>query len=219
MMAILNRTQDLPRDRAELYEQCARLLLHQWKIDLGSDPELAKATLDYKDKRNLLLRVARVMYESEGGLAANLIEEAQLERTLAQGLEGIPGLRAERAARALIDQLRGRNFMLCWLGGRSFAFVHRTFLEYFCALEIRLRFEQEQTIVLEQLKSEIYGRHWRDGNWREVLCLLAGMIAPRFVAEVLLYLLEQPDPTRARQRIPRGTLHSRSPQACRARPS
>lgn len=30
MMAILNRTQEMPRDRAELYHQCARLLLHQW---------------------------------------------------------------------------------------------------------------------------------------------------------------------------------------------
>ena len=63
MMAILNRTQDLPRDRAELYEQCARLLLHQWKVDvaLAPDPELAKASIDYKDKRGLLLRVARTM--------------------------------------------------------------------------------------------------------------------------------------------------------------
>ena len=45
MMAILNRTQDLPRDRTELYEQCARLLLHQWKVELALalDPELAKA--------------------------------------------------------------------------------------------------------------------------------------------------------------------------------
>ena len=194
MMALLNRTQDLPRDRAELYEQCARLLLHQWKIDLSSDSELAKATLDYKDKRNLLLGVARVMHESDGGLKGNLIEEVLLESTLAQGLEDVPGLRVERAARALIGQLRGRNFMLCWLGGGSYAFVHRTFLEYFCALEIQLRFEQEQTLSLEQLKSEVYGRHWRDENWHEVLCLLAGMIAPRFVAEILVYLLKRPDP-------------------------
>ena len=78
MMAILNRTQELPRDRAELYEQCARLLLHQWKPDVAfaPDPELAKASLDFKDKRGLLLRVARAMQSSVGGLAGNLIDEA-----------------------------------------------------------------------------------------------------------------------------------------------
>ena len=195
MMAILNRTQDLPRDRAELYEQCARLLLHQWKVDLAfsSYPELANASLDFKDKRNLLLRVARSMQTSERGLADNLIDEHSLETTLESGLKGIPNLRAGRAARALIEQLRGRNFMLSSVGGRSYAFVHRTFLEYFCAVEIRERFQTDQTLTLEQLKVEIFG-HWADESWHEVLCLLAGMIAPRFVAQILEYLLEQPDP-------------------------
>jgi predicted NACHT family NTPase len=105
----------------------------------------------------------------------------------------MPNLRPDRAARALIEQLRGRNFMLCSVGGRSYAFVHRTFLEYFCALEIRERFQTDQTLTVGQLKMEIFA-HWADESWQEVLCLLAGMIAPRFVAEVLEYLLQQPDP-------------------------
>src|ERR1044071_1905473 len=102
MMAILNRTQDLPRDRAELYEQCARLLLHQWKMEgaFSADPELAKASLDFKDKRGLLLRIARAMQISERGLAGNLIDEVTLEDTLAEGLHDVPHLRPERAARA-----------------------------------------------------------------------------------------------------------------------
>ncbi|MFO1206043.1 MAG: HEAT repeat domain-containing protein [Burkholderiales bacterium] len=195
MMAILNRTQDLPRDRAELYEQCARLLLHQWKVDVAfaSDPELAKASLDYQDKRGLLLRVAGAMQTSERGLAGNLIDEATLECTLAEGLKDFPNLRAERAARALIEQLRGRNFMLCWVGGRSYAFVHRTFLEYFCAVEIRTRFETEQSLSIGELKTGVFG-HWHEETWHEVLCLLAGLIAPHFVAEILDWLLAQSDP-------------------------
>jgi predicted NACHT family NTPase len=202
MMAILNRTQDLPRDRAELYEQCARLLLHQWKVDVAfdADPELSKASLDYKDKRGLLLRVARAMQTSQQGLAGNLIGEDELEGTLVGGLEGVPNLRSDRAARALIEQLRGRNFMLCSLGGRSYAFVHRTFLEYFCAVEIRERFQMEQSLSLEQLKTEIFG-HWADETWHEVLSLLAGMLAPRFVAEILDWLLARPDPEDARPHV------------------
>ncbi|WP_233094047.1 HEAT repeat domain-containing protein [Azotobacter chroococcum] len=195
MMAILNRTQDLPRDRAELYEQCARLLLHKWKVDLAfaPDPELAKASLDYQDKRNLMFHVARRMQTSGHGLAGNLIDEAALEATLADGLKSVSGLRPERAARALIEQLRGRSFMLCSIGGRSYAFVHRTFLEYFCAAEIHMRFEKEQSLSIEELKTGIFG-HWQEETWHEVLCLLAGMIAPRFVREILEWLLAQPDP-------------------------
>jgi hypothetical protein len=37
-------------------------------------------------------------------------------------------------ARALIDQLRARHHILAFLGGHSYSFVHRTFLEYFAPL-------------------------------------------------------------------------------------
>ena len=33
MMVILNRRQELPRDRSELYEQATRVLLHHWDVD------------------------------------------------------------------------------------------------------------------------------------------------------------------------------------------
>jgi predicted NACHT family NTPase len=209
MMAILNRTQDLPRDRTELYEQCARLLLHQWKVELALalDPELAKASLDFKDKRKLLLRVSRAMQTSERGLAGNLIDEDTLERTLTEGLKGMPNLRPDRAARALIEQLRGRNFMLCSVGGRSYAFVHRTFLEYFCALEIRERFQTDQTLTIEELKSKIFA-HWAEESWHEVLCLLAGMIAPPAVRPAT-------DLSRA---LPRRSLCGRGEKAKRVGP-
>jgi hypothetical protein len=196
MMSVLNRTQDLPRDRAELYEQCARLLLHQWKIDVAfqTDPDLANASLDFKDKRSLLLQVARAMHSGERGLAGNLIDEETLENTLANGLNEIRVSLPTRAARSLIDQLRGRNFMLCYMGGHSYAFVHRTFLEYFCAVEIRERFEKERTLSLEQLKEEIYG-NWDDETWHEVLCLLAGMISAKFSEQILQWLITRPDPS------------------------
>ncbi|MEB3317783.1 MAG: NACHT domain-containing protein [Cyanobacteriota bacterium] len=134
LMAILNRTQELPRDRSELYHRCARLLLDQWKTDeaFARDPVLAKALLDYKDKRDLLMAVAWRLQASTKGLAGNLMEEEDLEHFLSEGLRGIAELRPERSARALIEQLRGSNFMLCAVGSGNYGFVHRTFLEYFC---------------------------------------------------------------------------------------
>ena len=194
MMAIINRTQELPRDRVDLYEQCTRLLLYQWKADQAfvTDPELSRAHLDYRDKRDLMMRVAAAMQSSEGGLAGNFIDEATLEATLAEGLSGCADVRRERAARALIQQLRGRNFMLSSLGSGKYAFVHRTFLEYFAALAILDQFQAKQTLTREQLKEGIYG-HWPDEVWHEVLCLLAAMLDAGVVAEVVEWLLAKPD--------------------------
>ncbi|MDY6807132.1 MAG: NACHT domain-containing protein, partial [Cyanobacteriota bacterium] len=56
MMAILNRNQELPRDRAELYNQASKLLLHQWDVERSLQDR--KITIDYRDKQEILRRVA-----------------------------------------------------------------------------------------------------------------------------------------------------------------
>ncbi len=42
LMAILNRGEELPRDRARLYEKASEVLLHQWDVEakLLKDPQL-----------------------------------------------------------------------------------------------------------------------------------------------------------------------------------
>lgn len=202
LTAFLSRTEALPRHRAALYEECASLLLQRWKTDLAleSDRELAKASLDFIDKRALLAKVARAMQSSEGSFAANLIDEGTLDRTLTEALRGFPDLRPDRAARALVNQLRGRSFVLSSVGAGWYAFVHRSFLEYFCACEIRDRFESQRSLSLEGLTTEVFGR-WSDPTWHEVLSLLAGMLAPRFVAPLIQHLLSQPDPEHTCQAV------------------
>ena len=139
MMAVLNRHQELPRDRVDLYQQCSRLLLHQWDTEraLGDFPGLS-AEIGLREKTEILRVVAyamqtRVSDESranyiDGNTLTGLIED-YLCKELRFG-------QARAAARALVEQLRARNFILCDLGANSYAFVHRTFLEYFCATEI-----------------------------------------------------------------------------------
>ncbi len=74
MMAILNRNQELPRDRAELYNQASRVLLHQWDVErfLIEDKRIDPKTIDYKDKQSMLREVAYKMQTSAKGLAGNL---------------------------------------------------------------------------------------------------------------------------------------------------
>ena len=139
MMAILNRHQDLPRDRTDLYSQCARLLLHQWDVErtLGEFPHLS-AEIGLREKTDILRTVAFAMQTRMSDKSrANYIDGTTLTSLIEDYLRTELRFKQGRAvARALVEQLRTRNFILCYLGADSYAFVHRTFLEYFCAAEI-----------------------------------------------------------------------------------
>jgi predicted NACHT family NTPase len=193
MMAILNRNQELPRDRPELYNQASRVLLHQWDVEraLVEDRRIDPKTIDYRDKQAMLRKVAYYMQSSAKGLAGNLISAAQLESILTDYLKTIEVEKPREIARIMIGQLRTRNFILCDLGGDSYGFVHRTFLEYFCAWEFVWQFKESQTLTIELLINDVFGKHWQDESWHEVLRLICGMIEPRFVAEIIDFLLEQ----------------------------
>ncbi|WP_141105987.1 NACHT domain-containing protein, partial [Nodularia sp. NIES-3585] len=196
MMAILNRNQELPRDRAELYNQASRVLLHQWDVEraLVEDKRLDPKTIDYKDKQAMLRQVAHYMQTSGKDLSGNSISAENLEGILTTYLKTIEFDKPRDAARVMINQLRTRNFMLCFLGADYYAFVHRTFLEFFCASEFVKRFEKRGTtngISIEALKDDVFGKHWQDETWHEVLLLIAGMIEAEFVGEILDYLMNE----------------------------
>nr|WP_322686911.1 HEAT repeat domain-containing protein [Nostoc sp. DedQUE07]MDZ8133626.1 HEAT repeat domain-containing protein [Nostoc sp. DedQUE07] len=190
MMAILNRNQELPRDRSELYSQASRVLLQQWDLEKLLI-QVESATIDYKDKQGMLRQVAYKMQTSEKGLAGNLINKDDLENILIDYLYSIEVHQGEKIAQLIIEQLRERNFILCFLGADYYAFVHRTFLEYFCAWEFVWQFEKERSITIEFIKTEVFGKHWQDETWHEVLRLIAGMIEAKFVGEILDYLMVQ----------------------------
>ncbi|MEQ8383581.1 MAG: HEAT repeat domain-containing protein [Coleofasciculus sp. A1-SPW-01] len=194
MMAILNRNQELPRDRPELYNQASRVLLHQWDVEraLVEHQQLEIQTIDYKDKQEMLRQVAYQMQAAEKGLAGNLIAADELEGILTKYLKTLDINNSRAVARVMRKQLRERNFILCFMGADYYAFVHRTFLEYFCAWEYVWQFEKERTISLEELKSDVFGKHWQDESWHEVLRLIVGMIEPKLAGEILDYLRNQP---------------------------
>ncbi len=158
MMAILNRNQELPRDRPELYAQASRVLLHQWDIEraLIEDSRVDPKIIDYRDKQAILRQIAYDMQKTEKSLNANLITYQKLESILSRYLKDIEILQAKTVAKIMINQLRTRNFILCFLGADYYAFVHRTFLEFFCAWEIVWQFKETQSLSFERLKTEVY---------------------------------------------------------------
>ncbi|MDE5074487.1 MAG: HEAT repeat domain-containing protein [Trichodesmium sp. St5_bin8] len=192
MMAILNRHQELPRDRTELYHQASRILLQQWDMERALiDRNLNPMTIDYKDKQAILRQVAFFMQENKAGLAGNLIHGNDLEKIIRAYLKSEDINDPKTVARALMEQLRSRNFILCFVGAEYYAFVHRTFLEYFCAWSFVWLFEKEQKMSPNRLIEEVFGQHWQDEKWHEVLRLIVGMIDTKFARKIIYYLMEQ----------------------------
>ena len=68
----------------------------------------------------------------------------------------------------MAEHLRQRNFILCFVGADSYAFVHRTFLEYFCAADLVHQFNVAKTLDNDGLMA-LFEQHCRDDEWREVI--------------------------------------------------
>ena len=196
MMAVLNRNQELPRDRADLYAQASRLLLHQWDTEraLEDFPGMSNE-IGLREKTDILRRVAAHMQAAPGGLKGNLIDGPTLTGLIEDYLQNeLRFAQARAAARAVVEQLRQRNFILCFVGADSYAFVHRTFLEYFCAADVVQQFNVTKTLDIDGLIA-LFDQHCRDDEWREVLRLICGQIDEQFVGRIVDYLVEQTDVT------------------------
>lgn len=190
MMAILNRRQELPRDRADLYDQASRVLLYHWDVD-HKRLQLPIDTIGRREKQEMLRKIAYEMQAGEHGLKGNLISADQLTRILTDYLRDQSFSEPREKANLLIKQLRERNFILCYRGADIYGFTHRTFLEYFCAVEIVNRFEKRHILSFEQLRDEIFAQHWQDEIWIETLQLICSMIDASFTKKLIDFLIEE----------------------------
>ncbi|NER26475.1 MAG: NACHT domain-containing protein [Symploca sp. SIO1C4] len=189
MMAILNRRQELPRERADLYDQASRVLFYHWDVD-HKRLQLPMDAIGRREKQEMLRLIAYEMQAGEEGLKGNLISAERLTRILTDYLREQGFSEPREKANRLIQQLRERNFILCYRGADTYGFVHRTFLEYFCAVEIVNRFEKQQTLSFEQLRDKVFGEHWQDETWHEALFLISEMIEETWAGAIIKYILD-----------------------------
>jgi hypothetical protein len=190
IMVIIGRHQELPRDRAKLYAHAASVLIQHW----DAEKHLRDSRIDVSedDKTELLRRVAFNMQTGSAGLISNYIYHERLVQEVERYLKDrydLSSAGAAKSARAMIDHLRERNFILSLYGEDIYGFVHRGFLEYFCAAAFAHRFEKTRELTLEELKS-VYDKHWQDRSWHEVLCLICRMIDERFAGEIIEFLID-----------------------------
>ena len=137
ILAIIGKHQALPRERWKLYDHAASVLVEHWDVNRHLQQQYESPDfIDAEDKKELLRRLAYRMQSDERGLSANYIGAEELSEVFESYL--IERYQRDRAdaralARTMINQFRERNFILSRYGPHLYGFVHRTFLEYFCA--------------------------------------------------------------------------------------
>jgi HEAT repeat protein len=193
MMAILNLRQELPRDRVNLYEQASLVLLHSWDIEYHELPQVLDI-LDRQGKQALLKQIAYKMQSAPAGFAGNSISREDLILEISQFLRDREVDKPRQVAEKLIEQLRTRNFILCYVGADIYTFMHRTFLEYFCASYFVEQFEKRRKLSLEDLIETVYHPHWQDATWHEILRLIVAQIDSELAGKIIEWLIEQEDP-------------------------
>jgi len=192
IMAIISRHQELPRERWKLYQHAASVLIQHW--DINKHLQQFSTETDFiseEDKHALLRRLAFRMQAGIGGLAGNYIYKDELRSEIQHYFKErylqTPD-RAAKSATSILDQLRSRNFILSLYGADIYGFVHRAFLEYFCASVFVVKFEKERQLDIDSLKREVFGTHWQDQSWHEVLRLICAMLDERFALDVIGFL-------------------------------
>ncbi|MBD3135240.1 NACHT domain-containing protein [Microbispora bryophytorum] len=196
ILAIIGRHQELPRERWKVYDYASTVLIEHWDVNRHlRDERISIEFIGEEDRRELLGRVAaRMQLGGRGGVGGNYLTDAELrnefEAYLQSRFRHTPA-EAATVAKSMIRQFRERNFILSRYGSELYGFVHRAFLEFFCAESFRWKFERDQFITLAELKAEVYERYWNDPSWHEVLRLLAGMLRDHHSAAIITFLVDE----------------------------
>ena len=201
IMAIIGKHQELPRERWELYAHAASVLIQHWDVRKQLEDENEKIDPDLireREKNELLRRLAYRMQKGARGLAGNYIGEENIQaefRDYFQEKFAWESDRATKIANVIIEKFRSRNFILCLYGGNYvYGFVHRAFLEYFCAFYFVHRLEKIPNQSIENLLKEVYKPHWRDENWHEVMRLICSSVGEGYAGKIIDYLVEEVNP-------------------------
>ena len=163
LMCILYRGEgSLPRNRADVYQQCADLLFRRWDARRGIQQELWARHLVEPALRNLAWRLfARDLPQP------NIPERALIDAT-ARFLHG-RGFESEDEARAaageFVEFCRGRMWVFTDAGStatgeRLYAFTHRTFLEYFAAEQIAFSNDSPEQLASALIPYIARGESW-----------------------------------------------------------
>lgn len=198
--------------RKELYTDAEAQILFRWDEKRGLPLAEGGRTahlpeLTFQEKRSFFCRVAATMMD----LAEQTAQDARRKAAYAYKKfdpASLPDSNqiTEAALIALIRDiapdypdhhdalaiLRERNYLLCFRGEGTFSFIHRSFLEYFTALNWAIGFDNEQYDGFDDFYKTIITPRWQDETWNETLRFLIALLRNPVAAKCLDRLAAEP---------------------------
>ncbi|MCP4674236.1 MAG: SUMF1/EgtB/PvdO family nonheme iron enzyme [Deltaproteobacteria bacterium] len=164
----------LPRKRAELYDECINVLLERWQT-----AKEISISIPAKSARQVLQPAAYWMHGEQGRTRATEEELTPVIEPLLKEVEDI-----SLAPQEFLGSIRDESGLLTGWSGDSYGFMHLGFQEYLAAREIRSRsFEEPE--MLKGLAERI-GESW----WREVALLSVALEDPPIFEGLMRYVVE-----------------------------
>ncbi|MEG4585037.1 HEAT repeat domain-containing protein [Microcoleus sp. MOSTC5] len=193
IIALIHRYQSvLPRARHKLYEKAVETLLKNWDAHKNMTEKSVFKYLDADDLRRQMEILAYWIHtqgstdKAEGG---TLIAKDELLDQLTQNIKTkkqVERFQAKEEAKRFVDFIQQRTGLLNEQGQDLYAFVHKTFQEYFCAQQIGYQADDDDDFefVIEQIR-----KHLHDPHWQEVLLLLIAQQKPKKAAKAMRAIL------------------------------
>jgi hypothetical protein len=189
VMAIVARHERLARSRIGLYAQALKVLCYNWdyrkELELPIDSPVREMTPD--DKHALIQSIAWHMQDASSGLRANAVSQNALGKVMEGYFErewSFDKLTCRRAASEMLDLLQKRNWILTARGPALFGFVHRTFLEYLCAVEIVAQYQRHEIHISDLCRKYILTK-LADDSWHEVIKLVTALLPTKQAESII----------------------------------
>ena len=212
LMCILYRGQgSLPRNRAEVYEQCANLLFRRWDARRRIHQELRAGHLLEPTLRHLAWWLF-TRSDAQTAVTERELTAATAEFLHGRGFESLED--ASEAAREFVEFSRGRMWVFSdagttAAGEKLYSFTHRTFLEYFAAAQLAYDSDTPEALaralvthvvlgeweVVDELAVQIKDSTSRDGAKRIYEFFLAELDGRSKALQFLARTLRSVDPS------------------------
>jgi hypothetical protein len=205
----LHRYKRLPERRIEIYDECAQLLLERWASLKGTDERWKDILMSRDDQFACVAYLGMVLHEGsqdkqdvrsqgspERGESSTDVTGKLLQREIEcfikeqklitevtkqrREAERFLALMQEEAG-LIVERGKGED------GEDLYGFMHRTFQEYFAAMDVYERYEQEDN---PEIVSEFFQEHLHDPHWQEVILLLISKMRRKPVTKLLGQIIE-----------------------------
>ncbi|MCC6499298.1 MAG: SUMF1/EgtB/PvdO family nonheme iron enzyme [Anaerolineales bacterium] len=167
----------LPRGRAELYEECLKILLSIW--DKRRDIDSPLNALAYEDKKSILMAIA-----------FEFLKRNLLQMNIADLCGLIAPLLSKRnlpmSAEEFVRQISSRSGILVDFGVYQYGFAHR-------ALQDRLAADQ----IVDEKFTDLLLEHADSAEWREVILIAVRLVTKDLRENLLKALLAHADTSAA----------------------